>query len=170
MLTLWNSGTYKLQATGWEEAFFIYLVLFTWFKPTGSKVSSAEAAAVQVQSCTGMRMVRNRDCDSFALQLISSSAPKETLQQNFFFSPLLFGAFWFTLNPLFPFSSLLPSHTFCTLFSSCVPMAESTFHFVISYHVCSSTIWQETSWPSSGCLRSENVPVVTWVSFQSLVE
>lgn len=139
-----------------------------WFEPTGSKVSSAKAAAVQVLSCFGKRMIRNRDHDSFALQLISSIWSQGNATADFF--PLLFGALWFTLNPLFPFSSLLPTHTFWVPFSSCVPMAESTFHFIISSHVCSSTSWQGTSWSSSGYLRSENVPGVTWVSFQSFVE
>jgi len=58
-----------------------------WFKRAGSKGSSAEAcsnASADLLSAVGKGTLRKRDSDIFALHFISSSDPKEMLQQIFF--------------------------------------------------------------------------------------
>lgn len=97
----------------------------------------------------GKETLGKRDSDIFALHFISSSGPKKMLQQIFFLCCLEH----FNPHQKKIVSHFLPtSHPqFWVLFSSHVPMAQGTFHFIISYHVCSSKGCQGTSWASSDC-------------------
>lgn len=60
-----------------------------WFKPAGCKDSSAGARSnvgADLLRSVGKGMLRKRDSNIFALHFISTSGPKEMLQQIFFFS------------------------------------------------------------------------------------
>lgn len=73
------------------------------------------------------------DSDVFALLFISSSGPKEILQQGFFFLRCLEH-----FDPQNPVSALPPDFSLTRLGTFLIshdPMAQGTFHFRISYHV-----------------------------------
>lgn len=126
--------------------------------PLAPRTALQRHAAMWVLTCCAPwgRGCSGRDSDIFALHFISSSGPKEMLQQIFFFfsqSTLIHSP-----HPVSLFLSTSHPH-FWLLFSTYVPMAQGMWWFIISYCFCSSKRWQGASWSSSDCHRGKNVPV-----------